>query len=1088
MHKKLYKAKKNWVIALIAGSALLFGSATGVNADTNTQNQTNDNETQSQVANNPQDGQNETPEEIAEAIDNARRAENVVVIDPIRKPNTQNQTNNNGTQSQANKDNSQVNSTVSSTITPSNKKTNSSQNESGIEGTSVSANKSKNNRKDTEATSTQTTGTTTGVKTAMGTNASQNVDNSKNTGTLTSSVSVNNSSITSSTSSDISKNNNQKNANTNSNTQQETNETNPKEKLEEIDDDNEYPKKATIVGDENAYILSDYEYSDVSPKNIAIPKKNKTTVSKDNDTEPGQPHVIPKILAHYNNHVGLHQMLFSKTIKRRGQQYTVGLATAPGNQTFITYVKDKNGEVIGERSGIEDENIYGEDGRYYGASYFGNANVEWGDNTAIAFGKAEFSNGDPLGQLPLIYQHYGKILNTQIKVHMQDNGVLNYQVIWSRNTKEQLAFLKSQPNEQPFAFSLGKLVEKMNNSWFDSTTASPIVKLNDNLYCNYIVLDGDTDTPHYVIQFIKVDYPTTRVASIRDNKDDYSPNTLMTSRKIPGVASFMPKHSTSYDGGIEVYSPVSDKNLLGKHDNLAVIAFENNQTQRTLDFQRVFLNSQELSGLSSEQILPYVYDLFDGKGGTDNDKRSTTTIIYEDINGKEVGKPITLPNSNKKYIDITKLNKELSKKIYKVKDSKSGETVAGHYEISDLSPYKNTVPAGKTSIVRVDFIVDFDLKKATEDYTVDQAVDAAVDKIGDLLSQGLVESLSEEVESSSKDPLKLLKKLKQYLKEKLHVSDPDESLSSLINQVFVAPNLDQDKQLKLGLSSFFRALLFQDELDNKEVNNLRSEIKSLKENMIHKVKEIMDLHNDFQDFINTFGGNYLKPYRNRNKSIDDYDKSFDQLGDLAKLVPVYGSMGATLIHSNAVVGETLQGITGAITEDAYVIKHGLTMENAAQRYEKFSEEWEISNDANLQGWKTAKAGGSVLVSREMPIFKRSHPNAVAFIKKHSSLFKGIKKTTKNSKDAIKNSGMLSVGYILGATILAGLTAGALALGAIHFNGWSDKKQAEGAKAAYGVQVDNPIDKIPKGRTTMSETEEGNSINGGHAGGDTKESK
>lgn len=41
MHKKLYKAKKNWVIGLVAGSILLLGSATGANADDQINNQPN---------------------------------------------------------------------------------------------------------------------------------------------------------------------------------------------------------------------------------------------------------------------------------------------------------------------------------------------------------------------------------------------------------------------------------------------------------------------------------------------------------------------------------------------------------------------------------------------------------------------------------------------------------------------------------------------------------------------------------------------------------------------------------------------------------------------------------------------------------------------------------------------------------------------------------------------------------------------------------------------------------------------------------------------------------------------------------------
>ena len=42
MHKKLYKAKKNWVIGLAIGSVLLFGSATGVSADADNNATSND--------------------------------------------------------------------------------------------------------------------------------------------------------------------------------------------------------------------------------------------------------------------------------------------------------------------------------------------------------------------------------------------------------------------------------------------------------------------------------------------------------------------------------------------------------------------------------------------------------------------------------------------------------------------------------------------------------------------------------------------------------------------------------------------------------------------------------------------------------------------------------------------------------------------------------------------------------------------------------------------------------------------------------------------------------------------------------------
>ncbi|MCC4326810.1 KxYKxGKxW signal peptide domain-containing protein [Limosilactobacillus reuteri] len=509
MHKKLYKAKKNWVIGLIAGTILLLGSVTGVNADVNT----------------PQNTTNAT-------------------------------------------DNSSVSNTASN-------------NKNTSLNTTISNGSINNNQADIKGTSVQSVSQTNDLQ------------------------------------------------------QQNVNATNTKKAMDISNDENEYPNKATIVGNEAAYIISGIdgnEYSDVSPKNPAIPKQNTTAVSKDN-VDPSLPHGVPLVLAHYNKQVGLHQMLFSKEIKRRGQLYTVGLATNSGNQTFITYFKDKDGEVIGAGSGIEDSNIYFGDGRYYGNSFLGHANVKWNNGNAVAFGRNSFNNGDALGQLPKGYQHAGDILNTQIKVYMQGNGVLNYEITWDRNTKEKLAYLKSRDKEQPFSFNLGKLIDKNHSSWFDSSKSSPIKKINNNLYRNYIILE---ENPHYIIQFIKVDYPTTQVTSVEDNDD------------------------------MEVYSPLSDKRI-SDNDKLTVIAFDKDQTQHIIKFQRIFLSSRELSGLDSKEILTYVNDLFENTDNTSKVANSTRVGNGKQNNAEE---------KNRKGITVQFINnvtKKLVGKSFKVTTEVKGD-------------------------------------------------------------------------------------------------------------------------------------------------------------------------------------------------------------------------------------------------------------------------------------------------------------------------------------------------------------------------------------------------------------------------------
>ena len=382
-------------------------------------------------------------------------------------------------------------------------------------------------------------------------------------------------------------------------------------------DDARYPYKATLVSQESTDIEN---FNDVSPKNIAVPKENhyeKGDAWKDDDIDPNGDPDVPLVMTHYNKHISSHQMLFSKAVNRRGQNYTVGLAAEPGNSTFITYVSDGNGEAIANGSGVDDA-VFEGDGEYFGSSYYGQANIEWNNDTAVAFGKNGYSNADTLWDLPEMYQHDGDILKTQVKVHILNNGVLNYEVSWNRDTKEQLAYLRDglYPNEQPFAFNIGNLTAKKNDDDDDSDNSS-IVKINDNLFCNYITLHSNSKKPDYIIQFIKIDLPSAQVISADENPNISTiyNSGYSNSKQIPGVASFIHQNSQLYNEGISIYSPISDKNFIGKHDKLAMIAFDKNQTQRAIKFQSVFLNAQELRDLNSKQILPYVYGLFVGKSG-----------------------------------------------------------------------------------------------------------------------------------------------------------------------------------------------------------------------------------------------------------------------------------------------------------------------------------------------------------------------------------------------------------------------------------------------------------------------------------------
>ena len=371
--------------------------------------------------------------------------------------------------------------------------------------------------------------------------------------------------------------------------------------------DPRYPNKATATRTDS---YSD-NFNDVNPKNSFVLTDNPSgQINTDDDDD----EKALFLKAHYTKQMSAHQMLMSKSIQRRGQNYTVGLASDTGSNPLVTYISDGKGEAIGDGSGIV-KGLYlytsFERALYWGTTYF-----EWNNNTAITFK----TNGYRFGKFP------DEALQTIISAHMLNNGVLNYNVIWHRNTKEPLTYTREYNElEQPFSFGVGDLINKHPASAIDVQDDSPIVKLNDDLYFNCIQFAkensaGIYEAKDYILQFIKID-PANKVMSASDNYDydsEYWPyhyDQLVDPTNIPGVAPFVSKNSKTYVDGINIYSPVDDKGIVGDHDKLAVMAFGKDQPNRTIKFQRVFLNAQELSGLASNQIVPYVYGLFAGKSG-----------------------------------------------------------------------------------------------------------------------------------------------------------------------------------------------------------------------------------------------------------------------------------------------------------------------------------------------------------------------------------------------------------------------------------------------------------------------------------------
>lgn len=686
----------------------------------------------------------------------------------------------------------------------------------------------------------------------------------------------------------------------------------------------EYLNKATIF--ERDSDLYTFGYGDISPDNIAVPIQNGKNIDFKNDDDSSP--MISWYRGHYNSHINAHQTLFSKNIIRRGQQYTVGVASANDNVTFLPYIQNENNMVVGDGAGIS-ESPYSLAGQYFGPSFQGGANIEWNNYQAHAFGVAEYNDNDVFSELPKAY-HDSSTIETNLFVTMQDNGVIDYKTLWKNYSKNSndIGFLRDStyPEEQPFAFEFGNIRFKTDDKYI---RMSPIWQITNTLYFNYGLVDKYTDNPQYILQFIKTNGSETKVMSEIKNPilDLYSSEE--ENKNIPGLAQFVPENAKTFNRGIVIYSPVTETNMTNIHNGLGTIAFGKNNREHTINFQRVFMNANELKGMNANQILAYVYGLFNGEDEKNRkEKDSVTTVIYQERNGNIVEK-INLPNSNQNTINIKNLNEELSKKAIHFKD-KSGEDQIGHYEISDLSQYKDTIPTGKASVILVDFIVDFDLEKAKEEYVVDQAVDGAIDKLAEQLTD--------------------------FMKKQFPYFMKHEILSRQLNTIIVKPFLSQNKKLKSILSTIYTKIYKKSfEEDNDEWKMLESELSST----INGIKETL-MNMPINIIVNNYRGQYIKnekEYDSRtgryeDKKVWDSDKTIDNLAELSENIdnPISSAI-ATGIHSFGVVSEDGTSMGEATAIAIYGVRHGFNKEDAELRYDYFNEEWERTNNANLQGEK-----------------------------------------------------------------------------------------------------------------------------------------
>ena len=491
----------------------------------------------------------------------------------------------------------------------------------------------------------------------------------------------------------------------------------------------EYLNKATIF--ERDSDLYTFGYGDISPDNIAVPIQNGKNIDFKNDDDSSP--MISWYRGHYNSHINAHQTLFSKNIIRRGQQYTVGVASANDNVTFLPYIQNENNMVVGDGAGIS-ESPYSLAGQYFGPSFQGGANIEWNNYQAHAFGVAEYNDNDVFSELPKAY-HDSSTIETNLFVTMQDNGVINYKTLWKNYSKNSndIGFLRDStyPEEQPFAFEFGNIRFKTDDKYI---RMSPIWQITNTLYFNYGLVDKYTDNPQYILQFIKTNGSETKVMSEIKNPilDLYSSEE--ENKNIPGLAQFVPENAKTFNRGIVIYSPVTETNMTNIHNGLGTIAFGKNNREHTINFQRVFMNSKELSGLTSEEILPYVYGLFNDNNGNSNNGNSNSQVtqkvqlIFRDI---ATHKPVLSKEVLCKtpYLNFGINGLDLSKTLlYLGEDGKIYLNDKKHnllFRVVNPSQYKKiSITSPKLQDILVEPVVDLD-KEDTDFVLTETGLDVA---------------------------------------------------------------------------------------------------------------------------------------------------------------------------------------------------------------------------------------------------------------------------------------------------------------------------------------------------------------------------
>uniref|UniRef100_UPI003D80DD5E KxYKxGKxW signal peptide domain-containing protein n=1 Tax=Limosilactobacillus reuteri TaxID=1598 RepID=UPI003D80DD5E len=469
----------------------------------------------------------------------------------------------------------------------------------------------------------------------------------------------------------------------------------------------EFPNKATIFGNGGG------SYSDISPSNTAKLVNNSKREGVISDDDPTL--LVPAYRSHFDKHIAPHETLFSKNINRRGQHYVIGMASEGENATFLNYVQNGDTLAIACGTGIS-KNPYTLAGQYYGASFSGGANIEWNAHHAISFGQARTNNDNKI--------------ETTLDANMQNNGVMNYTISWKNDSNKEFDYFGSSvyPKDQPFSFDIGNLEGYSSEPEF---LLSPIWQISDDIYFNYALTDKYTDNPQYTLQFIKVDKNSTKVMSSLDSSwaSVYDSGFDVPGKSIPGLPVFVPENAKSYPSGIVVYPPIDGRKIKDEHQGTGIVALDNKTPERTIKFQRVFMNAKELSGLTSEEILPYVYGLFNSNNGNSNSQvAQKVQLIFRDI---ATHKPVLSKEVLCKtpYLNFGINGLDLSKTLlYLGEDGKIYLNDKKHnllFRVVNPSQYKKiSITSPKLQDILVEPVVDLD-KEDTDFVLTETGLDVA---------------------------------------------------------------------------------------------------------------------------------------------------------------------------------------------------------------------------------------------------------------------------------------------------------------------------------------------------------------------------